>query len=59
MTTDSPARARRRRASATDQARIAASQVGATLGHAAGRIGGGRRRSGVRSARASVPSSLS
>ena len=40
MTTDSPARARRRRASATDQARIAASQIGAALGGAAGRIGG-------------------
>ncbi|MEV8215102.1 DUF58 domain-containing protein [Leifsonia sp. NPDC077715] len=40
MTTDSPARARRRRASATDQARIAASQVGAAVGRAAGRIGG-------------------
>ncbi|ANF30416.1 hypothetical protein A0130_00810 [Leifsonia xyli] len=40
MTTDSPARARRRRASAADQARIAVSQVGVALGHAAGRVGG-------------------
>jgi len=40
MTTDSPVRARRRRASATDQARIAVSQAGAAFGHAAGRVGG-------------------
>jgi transglutaminase-like putative cysteine protease len=40
MTTDNPARARRRRASATDQARIAASQVGAAIAGAAGRVGG-------------------
>lgn len=40
MTTDSPARARRRRASAEDQARIAAAQVGATIGRVLGAAAG-------------------
>ncbi|WP_431247227.1 DUF58 domain-containing protein [Leifsonia xyli] len=40
MTADSPARARRRRASGADQARIAAGQVTAALGRAFGAAGG-------------------
>lgn len=40
MTTDTPARARRRRVSAGDQARIAAAQVGAAAAGAVRRIGG-------------------
>ncbi|WP_374010879.1 DUF58 domain-containing protein [Leifsonia sp. LS-T14] len=39
MTTDSPARARRRRASAADQARIAAGQVGAAIARLAAAVG--------------------
>ncbi|MGO4299851.1 DUF58 domain-containing protein [Leifsonia sp. RAF41] len=40
MTTDSPGRARRRRVSAGDQARIAAGQVGATIRRLLGAAGG-------------------